>query len=398
MDIALKIKDISVDRLMFLGFCAAFFLIPLGTSPFIIASFLTLSIWILSGRFLRDKSLWRREKWALPLLVFISLHWIGLLYTDDLPSGLKFAMRTHHWLFAFVMLSVSFHRYPPRMLINSFLAGLSVAAVSHILFFFGVVHAAEKYRSSFLNPITYILLLIYGLVLLSYYFGKARELRYRMLYGALMLLFLFSISLFAGAPGRTAVLSLAAMTPLIVYNCVGQRSFQRILVVTLLLAGAIFFLPVIQSSFSDAISQVSSYGENPKTSIGLRLHMWSGALRIFMENPLFGIGTGGYEMEMAKHPHPLLGPLYKFSQPHNSFLYMAVSFGVMGLAALIWLFIEFLKASWARRTRLPGFAALSFCLIMIVASITDTQIIQVHSGMLFAMLLGLQASSRDVEA
>lgn len=384
---------------MFLGFCATFFLIPLGTSPFLVAGFLTLSIWVFSGRFIRDSNLWLRERWALPLMAFLALHWTGLLYTNDLPAGVKFAWKTHYWLFAFAMMSIPFHRYSQRALIGSFLAGLSLAALIHIAINTGVIPAPDKYRASFINPITYMLLLTFGIVLLSYFFARTQELKYKALYCAGMFLFLASLSLFAGAPGRTALLSLAAMVPVIVYNCLGQKSFLKILALTLLAAGILFFLPVVQTSLFDTMKQIRTYygGGDPNTSIGLRLHMWSGAVKIFLENPLIGIGTGGYELEMTKYPHSLLDPSFRLSQPHNSFLYMAVSFGIPGLVVLVWLFFELLRSGWNRRTGLPGFASLIFAVIMLSASFTDTQIIQVHSGMLFAMLTGFQAASEHLE-
>lgn len=394
MDIALKVREAGAEELLFLGLCLTFFLIPLGTTPFLVAGFLSLLVWVASGGFLRD---WRPllgQRWALPVLLGVFLHWAGLLYTNDFASGLKFALKTHYWLFAFALASAPFHRYPARALFNSFLAGLSIAALVHISASTGMAHLPDKYHSGFINPITYILLLTFGIVLLSRYFGQTRDLKARLLYGALMLLFCASLSLFSGAPGRTALLSFIVMTPLVVYNCVGRR-LKAALPAIAIAAGALLLLPVVQTSLADGASQAASYfSGSPNTSVGLRLHMWSGAVSIFLQNPLFGVGTGGYGMEMMKYANSQLDPSIRFIQPHNSFLYMAASFGIPGLLALSWLFFELFREAWKKRRSLPGFAALSFSIVMAVASLTDTQIMQVHSGMLFAMLTGLLAASK----
>lgn len=386
-------STVDMEQILFRGFCVTFFLIPLGTSPFLIAGFLTLALWICSGRFINESRLWLKQPWAAPLLVFAALHWAGLLYTNDFQTGLKYASRTHYWLFAFAIASIPFYRHSPKALLDSFLAGLSLAAAIHIAIYTGAIPAQEKYAASFINPITYILLLTFGILLLSFYFGKAKDQRARILYGAGILLYLASISLFAGAPGRTALLALLISVPLIIYNLLGQRSFAKISAIAILTMAALFFTPVVQSALNDAAAQIDSYySGSPDTSMGLRLHMWNGAARIFMDNPVIGIGTGGYELAMKEHADPALDPALIFSQPHNSFLYMAVSFGVVGVFSLLWLFFQFIRAGLRHMKHPAGFSILAFGLVVAVASLTDTQIIQVHTGMLFAMLTGLQTA------
>ncbi|MBI2400980.1 MAG: O-antigen ligase family protein [Deltaproteobacteria bacterium] len=300
---------VDLERIIFWGFCLTFFLIPLGTSPFLIAGFLTLALWICSGRFIKESRLWLRQPWFAPLLVFATLHWAGLLYTDDLHAGLKYAAKTHYWLFAFAIASVPFNTYSPKVLLDSFLAGLSLAAAIHIGVYMGLIPPSRIYSASFINPITYILLLTFGILLLSFYFGRAGNLMGRIIYGAGILLYLASISLFAGSPGRTALLSLLVSMPFVFYNLLGQRSFKKVSAVTLLTVVALFFTPIVKSSLNDAAAQIDSYySGSPDTSMGLRLHMWNGAIKIFMDNPVIGIGTGGYNLAMKEHVNPALDP------------------------------------------------------------------------------------------
>ncbi|CAG1066181.1 hypothetical protein BAC1_01785 [uncultured bacterium] len=386
-------SGIDIERILFRGFCVTFFLIPLGTSPFLIAGFLTLAVWLCSGRFLIESRSWLKMPWVAPLLAFAALHWIGLLYTADLAAGLGFASKTHYWLFAFAIASIPFARYSPKAFLDSFLAGLSLAAVLHIAINAGAVNAPQKYAASFINPITYIMLLTFGVLILSFYFGKSNSPNRKILYGAGIALYLASISLFTGAPGRTALLTLVLSTPLIVYNLLGQRSLPKVFGAAALALALLFTTPVVRSSVSDAAAQVKAYyGGSPDSSVGLRLHMWNGAVRIFMDNPVMGVGTGGYQMAMAEYATPQLAPGTVLVQPHNSFLYMAVSFGAAGLLSLAWLLIQFIRAGWSHMDHITGFSILAFGVVVLSASLTDTQIIQVHTGMLFAMLTGLQTA------
>jgi len=389
----------DMDRLIFRGFCATFFLIPLGTSPFLITGYLTVALWVLSGRAKAERRRWASQPWVAPVVLFAALHWTGLIYTDDIGTGLGFASKTHYWIFAFAMASVPFDRYRPKAFIDCFLAGLSVAALLHIGINAGVVPAPQKYASGFMNPITYILLLTFGMLMLSYYFAKTADKGKRALYVAGILLYLASVSLFAGAPGRSALLTLILTAPVIVYNLLGQGSLRAIAAFSAVAVAALLVTPVVQSSITDAASQVSAYfNGSANSSVGLRLHMWAGALRIFAENPLIGTGTGGYTAAMAAYATPSIDPGFRFSQPHNSFLYMAANFGAIGVLSLLWLLAQFVAAGWKEMDTFAGFSILAFGLIVAAASFTDTQIIQVHTGILLAMLTGLQAALRPAQA
>ncbi|MBI2400981.1 MAG: hypothetical protein HYV23_08015 [Deltaproteobacteria bacterium] len=75
---------------------------------------------------------------------------------------------------------------------------------------------------------------------------------------------------------------------------------------------------------------------------------------------------------------------------------MAVSFGAIGVLSICWIFVQFIGTGWTHMNHLTGFSILAFGLIVAIASLTDTQIIQVHTGMLFAMLTGLQTALKPI--
>jgi len=51
-----------------------------------------------------------------------------------------------------------------------------------------------------------------------------------------------------------------------------------------------------------------------------------------------------------------------------------------------------MKAGWEYRKSLVGFSILSFGMVLLIGSLTDTQIIEVHKGIMFAIFMGLQRS------
>jgi len=388
----LKNKDITVDRLMFLGFCGTFFFIPIATSPAVIMGLLTLSLWIFSGKFIKDRHLWLKQKWFFPVLLFMALPWIGLLYTNNIKTGLDFAAKSYYWLYAFAIASLSYKKYPAKTMINVFLLGLFFTVVVCITQFAGIIPQAKENQFGFINPITYILFLVFGMLLLSFYFRKAQKVKHKILCGVGILLYFLNIFLFIGTPGRTGYLTFILMTPLIVYNLLGQKHIFKITTIGFLIIVILFLSPIVQDILTDTRVHIKMYYQgNPNTSVGLRLHMWKGAIKIFLENPIIGVGTGGYQSAMKKYNSSLLSPDFQgFSQPHNSFLHMAVNFGTVGIISLCWIFFVFLKAGWEHKNNLIGFSILSFGIVVLIGSLTDTQILQVHTGILFAFFTGLQ--------
>ncbi len=81
------------------------------------------------------------------------------------------------------------------------------------------------------------------------------------------------------------------------------------------------------------------------TSIGARFEMYKGAWIIFTRNPLFGAGTGTYEEEAIRlqEEKKIKSLPEKFNQPHNEFLHVLATRGIVGFIALM---IFFLLPLW----------------------------------------------------
>lgn len=119
------------------------------------------------------------------------------------------------------------------------------------------------------------------------------------------------------------------------------------LVVTL--ATLVFVLPQtgVQQRVNSAISDISLYvsGEESNTSLGLRFEMWRGASQLIIQRPLLGWGESGYEAEMINlGQQQTISPVAaQFGHAHNEFIDALAKRGVVGLAALVMLYMVPLK-------------------------------------------------------
>ena len=72
-----------------------------------------------------------------------------------------------------------------------------------------------------------------------------------------------------------------------------------------------------------------------------------------------------------------------------------VSFGIVGLITLCWLFLAMLKNGWRHINTPLGFSLFSFTLVLIIGSVTDTQILPFPTATALALFAGI-AEAVDV--
>lgn len=117
-------------------------------------------------------------------------------------------------------------------------------------------------------------------------------------------------------------------------------------------------------------------------SVSTRLELAKIAATIALEHPLAGVGTGGYPKAHAERSS------VTSRNPHSEILLIAVQNGVLGLAALLWLF--YLQAHLAMRLpALESSLAGGLVLMMALGCIVNSMLIDHTEGLLFAWLTGV---------
>jgi O-antigen ligase len=172
--------------------------------------------------------------------------------------------------------------------------------------------------------------------------GRARYLFASFLPIALLSM-LFSLS-------RTAWLGFA-VTLVIASYFLTRRKGQYYLVFGLMAAAGIlsYYLSDIVHNRIDLIFRdirlfFSGQGE---TNVGERFLMWKAVFKMFLTNPLFGVGTGDYVVTMQRYIASGEFPSYLryFNQPHNMYFFALATNGLLGLGVLLYLFIRILSFS-----------------------------------------------------
>lgn len=153
----------------------------------------------------------------------------------------------------------------------------------------------------------------------------------------------------------------------------------------------------VQYRVERAVLDVTSYAAQAgqTTSIGARFEMWKGAVHMFLERPLQGWGHNGYiarQDELVEeglvHPH-----VSNFGHAHNEFLDAAAKRGIIGLLAVLALYLVPMRL-FARQLKAPDLELRSFAVagVLLPVAYFDFGLSQVflahNSGvMVYAFLL-----------
>ncbi|MGH8529926.1 MAG: O-antigen ligase family protein, partial [Nevskiales bacterium] len=156
-----------------------------------------------------------------------------------------------------------------------------------------------------------------------------------------------------GSGNRTALLALPGV--LIIWLGLSWRNGQlrarslAVLIIALISAIALAW-PVIQARVDNAQQEIAAYNQadaENSPSFGSRLHWWRGALNIFLDHPVVGVGPRQYRSALAERVTAGLEPPQALPHhPHNEYLSAAAGQGVIGLLALLLLWGGPLTQYW----------------------------------------------------
>jgi O-antigen ligase len=365
---------------------AAFFFLPLF-KPMLFLSLLAAIVLLLASD--RFTEAWRQatlQPWLLPALILSILPGLSLLLHED-PGQTELNL-SYYWLTAFVVyLASSRLRIVPWLW--AFVAGVFIVFCYVQIRFPGHVELATG-LAALGNYILYSQLLAIAIVLLSILYKHETRPILRLVCIAGMAVFFFGL---VSGDGRSGLLSLLLLLPLVAGNMVAKENRRMVLVVCLVGLLATGMAPRVQKRINAGINDLKLMQQDRKdTSLGYRLDMWQTAVDVVSAHPVFGAGQAGFEK--AWHARHLKGEAQRFIEPHNAFLFFASSFGLIGLAALVWLYAAMLWTGWRHRHSMEGSVVFAFAVICIVGSATNTMFMGAVSHTWVMLFIGLQGSLR----
>jgi O-antigen ligase len=179
-------------------------------------------------------------------------------------------------------------------------------------------------------------------------------------------------------------------------------------IVTMLLVFA--FASPVHERVNLLVSDFYRFEQVKDTSTGLRIQIWSAALHLFAQHPIFGVGPDQFasyvpELTAAGYLTPMATDLAR-AEVHNEILTRAVTLGVFGLASILLIYFAplalFLRAARAdgHVTRTAGMLGACFVVGFFVFGLTvetfDLKATATFYSLTVAVLLAI-ATNRGAE-
>jgi O-antigen ligase len=387
------VKAFSWEWGLFWCFAGVFLTMPTGTSPPLILGMLGVLVWLISGMAFRSGAL-IKERWLWPVIPFIVLPWIGLLYTPDpWGFGMDYARKSYYWLFCLALASLPFVRFQPRWLVNAFLLGLAVNAAVGILQLAGIIAPKQGWFSGLARGYnTLTVYLVLAILICAFCIRDSEGWKKRFLFIALASLYFFHLIIMEG---RTGYLTFILLFPFMVKTLFRRFSAWKFALVFTVIVGAMYFSPFVKKRVDVTITQLRYHmTADPDKAWGReytenqdRFYMWVGAIEVFLENPLIGAGTGGYPSAL-KEIRPPDDPVV--AHPHNNILHMAASYGSIGVLAFLWLFGAMARNGWKAKDSLAGHVVLYTALVLFINGLFNTTVVDAGTILLLSLVVGLQ--------
>ena len=194
-------------------------------------------------------------------------------------------------------------------------------------------------------------------------------------------------------PGRTGHIVLVVLFAYFMYRQLGAKGLAIAAAAVGTLAVIVFLSPdtMLHKRIMLADDELQQWrsGTPPdlKSSIGLRLEMLRNTIEVIRDNPVLGVGTGGFGKAYAELANRTGDTLTK--NPHNEFLMVIAQFGLAGFVVLVCVF----ATQWWTAARLPDrfdrTAARALVITMVVASVLSSTLIDHAEGVFFVYVSAL---------
>jgi len=345
-----KAEELAKWSAIFIGFS-----IPLSTALDGLFLALMVLFWLIGNNFRVKYAMIRKNPVAIAALVLCGIYLMGLLYGHVDKGALSDAK-------TFLLIPLMITLFQEERIRHyawwGFLAAMLLTLALSCLIFFQFLPSYLGMKAGSIRPgtvqITSIaqnMFMAFTAFLLA---AKARfaETRFlRAVFGVLSLL--AAINVLFMVPSKTGQFVLVLLIGYYLFDWMRWKGVIVAALAIVLIAGLLYRMPTnaVHVRLAELVREYSQWRPDRPASIesaaGLRMEFYYNSLKIIRENPLLGVGTGGFRSAYQRQ----IGNsrMLMTDNPHNQYLLTGVELGLVGLAGLLMLF----AVQWRMAARLP---------------------------------------------
>lgn len=363
------------------------FTLPLSTSATSILAILLILIWI-AGCNLRDKfTEIFHNPLAMAVLVYIGLHALGLLWSEDLDWGIEILLKQWKLLLFPVFLTLV-KKDHTKYYLTAFVTAIVLLAGKAYLVWLGVISLSpgSTFTTEGTSHVVYnpMLALAIYIILQNLLFGKNRLL-IKALKAFVFLFLVCNMFITVGRTGHVVFFVLLVVTLFQYFQTRSKKMLIMALLLLPLLVIAIYQIsPTFKTRITTAITEVQNFRSGEITSMGCRLWFCTNTLELLQKNWLTGIGTGDFPTEYAKINQSRSPGMPNTDNPHNQYLLVSTLFGLSGLLSLFAIFLGQLVLAVRTNDFLTPLRV-AFPIFFLVIMLSESYLQVYETGFLFSL-------------
>jgi O-antigen ligase len=309
---------------------------------------LIILLWLIERDFKNKFYIIKNNKFALVVIAFILIHIVGLLYSQDIKWALHILKKEAILILIPIFITIVKKEHI-KYYILSFMMAMSISEILSYAIWFEIVSldgVNPNNPTPFMSHISYNPFLAYSIYILIFFalFDKSISKSSKIV--SVIFIVTMSINMFitAGRGGQVVLFVLLILMFFIYF----RGSFFKSFFISVISIVLVFFIAYSSSDLFkqrvdqtvNSIERLMSFkkGEVLKSSLNLRVGFNINSFNIWMDNFLFGVGSGDFPNEYKKiNETSKYKTLYDTVQPHNMYLLVAVQSGLVGLMILLYM-------------------------------------------------------------
>src|SRR5450759_4857369 len=327
------------------------FSIPVSTALSSFFLILTVPLWFLDRNYKNKLSIIKDNKYIWAIFILIGLYFAGLFYGE---ASVKEALNEFVDMASLLLIPIMIPFFRDEKVrnnaLNLFLLTMTITLFLSYLIWFDLLPENQFIKGNrndavvFMLHITQNLLMAFSAFLFAIRSRQSANWKIKLLFIVLTILAVANVTVMVG--GKTGYVVLIILT---IYYFLAWLRWKGIFWAVLAIAmfGIFtylspsstmhqgvkeFFMDVSEKNILDRHSQ-----EVKETSTGYRMMFYKNTMKIIFEQPMLGVGTGGYPQAYSKVVKDTKMP--STVNPHNEYIMVTSQLGLLGLCAFLYLFL-----------------------------------------------------------
>ena len=346
----------------------------------------------------RLRAMWCEHRWLILAMVAMpTAMLVSALLNPAAPRGVPFAYG-RLWLFGFVLFGLLQLR--PAQLQNVQWGCVIGAITSAVWAYLELRGDRPDMVGAFSNTIPFgnvsLLLGLFSLISIGWARNEGWPLIVLRMTGGAAGLYASYMSQSRGGWIAIPVLLLIAVATL--RHVSWKKRVTALLVFFALLAAVCVSSSMVRTRFDQALSDIHAYeAGQANTSVGIRFQLWKAAALMLTRHPLAGVGRGEFHNSLqAIHAEGVITQeATAVEHAHNEFLYNGATLGVLGIGALLALYLVpaayFLRATLCddRILRTTGAMGLTLCVGFMLFGLTEVMLIIAQTVVFYSVMVAV---------